>query len=163
LLTRFTQFSNRISGWAEWLTVCGLLGIVGLTCVDVVGSKAFSAPIMGSTEIVSAIQVIAMAAALAITQVDGRHVRVEFVIEKLRTRTRVVLNIITSLLALVFFSLLVWKAYEMALNYFIKGTVSGTAEIPYYPSAFLLSLCCIPMCLVLLSELLNSIKEAVKK
>lgn len=163
MLAKLTVFAHRLSKWFEWVAVAGLMGVLVFTCVDVVGAKLFHAPIRGGIEIVVMIQLIAIAAALSITKVANLHINIEVLINVVNKRTKAVLNSITSFLGLGLFIILAWKSYELSVDFLTCGRVSGTAEVPYYPFAFMIPLSCIPICLVLLSELLKNISELAQK
>lgn len=76
---RLGKLNNLISVWFENIAIVAIVGIIVSNLVDVIGAKLFGKPIAAGTEIVYFLQVIAMAGALAITKIDGKHIRLEFV------------------------------------------------------------------------------------
>jgi len=58
------------------------------TIVDVIGSKAFRLPLPASLEVVYFCQLIAIAGALAYSEIDGRHIRVDLFVDKLPKKAR---------------------------------------------------------------------------
>ena len=133
------------------------------TCIDVVGAKLFKWPLPGGIEIVYMIQIVAMAGALAITQIDKQHIRVEIVIESVSKKTRALLTGIVSTLGLALFALLSWQSYTFGMKLMQTGDVTTSAGIPLYPFAFWIALCCVPICFVLLGELVTSLNKMVEK
>lgn len=162
-LDKLGRFSHSLGSWFEWIAIAGFLVMMVATCIDVVGAKLFLWPLPGSIEVVFLAQVIAIAGALAITKIDGRHIRVEAFLDKLPKRWRAFLDSLTSLLGLGLFIMVGWQSYEYGQALRSAGKVTTTAQIPYYPFPLWIALCCIPICLVLLWELLNSLAELVKK
>lgn len=162
-LSKLDKFSYSLSSWFERIAIFGLLGMLVATCVDVVGAKLFRWPLPGGIEVVYLLQVIAIAGALAFAKIDGRHIRVEFLIDRLPKRGRAFFNSLTSFLGLGLFILLGWESYEYSQAFRSVGEVSTTAQIPLYPFTLWITLCCIPICLVLLTDLVSSLVEVVKK
>lgn len=74
---------DRIAKWsAIWFERIAMVAIVGMiiaVVVDVAGDKLFDLPMSAGTEVVYFLQIIAIAGALAITKIDGKHIRLEFV------------------------------------------------------------------------------------
>jgi len=82
---------------------------------------------------------------------------------RLPTRVRAYVDSFVHLLGIVLFALLAWRSYEYGRVLQDTGEVSMTQGIPFYPFVYAIALCCIPVCLVLLVELLKSVLKAVKK
>jgi len=157
------KFSYLASYWFERAAIFGLLGVLVATCIDVVGAKVFHWPLPGGTEVVYLLQVVAIAGALAFSKIDGRHVRVEFMLDRLPKRGRAIINSLTSLLSLGLFLLLGWESYEYSLILRSASEVTATAQIPLYPFVLWITLCCIPLCLVILTDLVSALIEVFKK
>jgi TRAP-type C4-dicarboxylate transport system permease small subunit len=162
-VNRFEKFSYRLSSWFEHIAIVGFLGMMISTLVDVVGAKAFHWPLPMGTEAVYLFQIIAIAGAIAFGQIDGRHIRVELFVDKLPRKARAFFHGLAALLGLVLFVILTWKSFQYALALQTARDVTSTSRIPIYPFAFWLSLCCVPVCLVLIGEILKAISEGIKK
>lgn len=162
-LNKFEKFNRQVSSGFEWIGLIALLLIVAVTCVDVVGSKVFLWPVPGSIDITGLAQIVAIAFAVAFTHIIGRHVRVEFFVDKLPGRAQGVINSFISILMLAFFVLIVWKSFVLGQTLQTGGHTSLSARIPLYPFAYLIALASIPVCLVFLAEFLRSLVQAVKK
>jgi TRAP-type C4-dicarboxylate transport system permease small subunit len=156
-------FSKVLSIWFNWVGRGALLVMVGVTFVDIFAAKVINLPIVGSFEIVGLGQVVAIGGAIAYTQIAGRHVRVELLSKRLPRLPRAFLYSFTALLGLAAFVVLCWQCIRLTIELKTLREVSGTILIPHYPFALWLALCCVPMCFVLLSEVLNSLAEGVKK
>ena len=163
LLDKFDKFNRRLSSGFEWIALVGLLLIVAVTCIDVVGSKAFRWPFPGAVDITDLFQIVAIAFAIAFTQIIGRHVRVEFFVSRLPGRAQGVINSAVSLLTLALFILIIWRSYALGLSLQTAGQVSLSARIPLYPFAYGIALACIPVCLVIFAEFLSSLAQVVKR
>jgi TRAP-type C4-dicarboxylate transport system permease small subunit len=161
-LNRWERFNLSLSLWFERIAILGMVGIILATIIDVVGAKFFHWPLPAGTEVVYFLQVIAIAGALAISKIDGRHIRLEFV-DNLPKSGRALFHILASLLGLGLFIILCWTSFEYAQSLRINSEVTSTARIVVYPFALWLALCCLPMVLILIKELISALVEIISK
>lgn len=161
-MSRLDKITFKISAWLERIAIIGALGMILGTMIDVIGAKVFHWPLPGSTEVVYLFQIISIAGALAISKIDGRHVRIEL-IDRLHQPGKGIVHSLVALLGLVLFIILVWQSYTYALALHANHEVTATIKLPMYPFALWLALCCIPMVLLLIIELFNSLMEAIKR
>ena len=155
------KLSYLISVWFENIAIVAIVGIIISNLIDVIGAKLFNKPIAAGTEIVYFLQVIAIAGALAATKIDGKHIRLEFV-DSLPERLKNFFHFIAALLGLALFVLLFWKSIEYTQALKITQEVTAVSRIALYPFTLWIAFCCIPLCLVLLKELLQSARGVVK-
>jgi TRAP-type C4-dicarboxylate transport system permease small subunit len=161
-VNRFGKFNNTASIWLERIAIIGVLVMMFGTMIDVIGSKVFHWPMPAGTEVVYLAQLVAMGGALAISKIDGRHVRIEL-IDKLRQPALGIIHALVALLGLAFFFLLTWKSFEYAQSLFMNHEVTATAKIPIYPFAIWQGLCCVPVALILIQDFITSLLEMRKK
>ncbi len=162
---RFATFRRAITSFSSWSERVGLaaMGAMVLAAlVDVIGSKGFRWPLPGSTELTGVLQVVAIAGGLAFSKLDGRQIRVDLFIDWLPRRGKAILEIFISILSLALFVVAGWTAYKYGLRLLGNGTQTLLLGIPLYPFTFWIAFCCIPMCFVILVELLDSIEEVFK-
>jgi TRAP-type C4-dicarboxylate transport system permease small subunit len=162
-LQRFETFNEKISSAIEWVGLIGFLVIMLITTVDVIGAKVFLTPVFGALDIVVQAQLIAMSFAVATTLITGRHVAVEFFVPLLPKPLQKVVDVFVNLLGLALFVILVWRLTEYAYSLQIENEVTPTARIPVYPFAYGAAVASIPVCLVYLYYLLESIVRLVKR
>lgn len=162
MLEKFEKFNRRVSQGVEWVGFAALLLIMVLTCVDVVSSKLFLAPVFGALDVIMLAQLIAVSFAIAITLIVGRHVEVEFFVMLLPKRLQSAVDCIVNFLGLGLFILVVWRLFAYGYGMQIGGEESMTARIPMAPFAYAAAVGCIPVCLVFLQKLLTSIVKTVK-
>ena len=158
----FDRFTYFISVWFERIAILGIIGIIAATIVDVLGDKLFNKPLSAGTEVVYFLQVIAIASALAITKIDGKHIRLEFV-DSLPKKAKGLFNFLAALLGLGLFIILSWKSFEYAQALRNAQEVTAASRIPLFPFAIWIGISCIPLCLVLIKEMINSLVEVVKR
>jgi TRAP-type C4-dicarboxylate transport system permease small subunit len=127
--------------------------------IDVIGAKFFLWPLPGSVELISFSQIVAVAPAIAFALILGRHIRVEFIIDRFPKRVRAAISSISSFLSMILFVLILWQSYLYGLSLRESGEIGSTSYIPFYPFAYLIAFCCIPVCLAFLIEVLKSLNE----
>ncbi len=155
-------WTTRLSIWGEWIGVTGILLMVVVTCADVLGAKLFTTPVPGSTEIISLVQMAAIVFAVAATQREKGHISVEMFVIKMKPRLRWLIKALTSLLGLILFSQIIIEGVRLGNRYLEAGEVTATVQIPYYPFAYAFSLAMFPVAIMLLVDLIEASKKALK-
>jgi TRAP-type C4-dicarboxylate transport system permease small subunit len=158
-LNLLDKFTRSFSGSLEWVGIIGILLMFLVNFIDVVGAKLFLWPLPGSVEIISFSQIVAIAPAIAFTLILGRHIRVEFIIDRFPKRIRAAISSISSFLSLILFSLILWQSYLYGVSLQKSGEIGSTSHLPFYPFAFLIAFCSIPVCFAFLVEVLKSLNE----
>jgi TRAP-type C4-dicarboxylate transport system permease small subunit len=158
-VNQLDKVTRSLSRSLEWVGVIGILLMFLVNFFDVVGAKLFVWPFPGSVEIISFSQIVAIAPAIAFTLILGRHIRVEFIIDRFPKRIRAGISSISSLLSLILFVLILWQSYLYGVSLQKSGEIGSTSYIPFYPFAYLIAFCSIPVCLAFLIEVLRSLDE----
>ena len=158
-LVQLDKFTRSFSRSLEWLGVIGFLLMFLVNLIDVVGAKLFTWPLPGSVEIISFSQIVAIAPAIAFTLILGRHIRVEFIVDRFPKRIRATISSISSFLSLILFVLLLWQSFLYGVSLQRAGEIGSTSHLSFYPFAYLIAFCSIPVCLVFLMEVLKSLNE----
>lgn len=158
----FDTYTTHLSRYLEWVGVIGILIMFFVNFIDVVGAKFFLWPFPGATEVISFSQIVAIAPAIAFTLIVGRHIRVEFIVDKLPKRMRATISMISSLLSFSIFVLLLWQSILYGDSLKKAGEIGSTSHIPFYPFAYLIAFSSIPVCLAFLVETLKSLLEVIK-
>jgi TRAP-type C4-dicarboxylate transport system permease small subunit len=162
-LQRFETFNHKISLGIEWVGLIGFLVIMVITTLDVIGAKLFLKPIFGALDMVMQAQLVAMSFAAAATLITGRHVAVEFFVPLLPRPLQKIVAVFVNLVGLALFAILVWRLTEYAYALQTDNEVTPTARIPLYPFAYGAAFACIPVSLVYLCSLLESLVQLVKR
>lgn len=163
MLKELESIIHSLSAWFERIGIVGILVMLGVTCVDVIGTKCFRSPIHGAIDIVMFSQVVAIAFAITFAQILGTHVRVEFFFSKLSASTQAVIDSVINLILFSLFTLIVWRIYVLGHSLQIAREVSATLFVPLHPFVYGIAIACIPMCLVFLFGFLNSLMRVIKR
>jgi TRAP-type C4-dicarboxylate transport system permease small subunit len=139
-----------------------LVGMMLLTCVDVVG-RAFGYPIFGSVEIVGFMATLAVVMAMPYThQVQG-HIGVEIIVRLFSEKTQTVIEICTGLISLILFAVVSWRMTVYANTMKASGEVSMNLELPEYLVVYVTAVCLLIFTLIILQDLINNIRKLKSK
>ena len=141
----------------------GLVGMLVLIVADVIGIKVFSKPVPGGIEYVSFLAVVAIAFAVAHTQVMHGHVAVDFIVDKFPKRLKLVIDPLMVLFSLCLLALLSYYSFKYAGSLRKSGEVSMTQKIPFYPFVYGMAVCFVVTLLVVLLDFVKSIMKAAHK
>jgi TRAP-type C4-dicarboxylate transport system permease small subunit len=155
--------TKLVSNWIAWVGAAGVVIMLALTIVDIIGIKIFSTPVPGGIEIVAFLGVVITAFGMAYTQAEHGNIQVEFFVTRLPKRIRAILGVFTSLLGITLFALLAWQSVRYGINLQQSGEVSMTSRIPFYPFVYAIAFCCIPVCFVLIVEMMKNIMKVVNR
>jgi TRAP-type C4-dicarboxylate transport system permease small subunit len=133
-----------------------LVLVVLLVVVDVI-LRYLRMTIAGTYELVSYAGALVAGLAIAQTSIEGGHVSVDTIPEAMSPQRRDILRVFTKLIGLGMFALLAWSFFLKGYHLYKTGEVSLTLNVPYYPLAYALSLCCFVEFLVLLSDILTTV------
>jgi len=153
---------RKLSQSLEWLGLIGILSMFLVNLTDVIGAKLFLWPVPGATELIGFSQIIAIAPTIAIALLLGRHIRVEFILDRLPRRIRAGISSFSSLLSLILFIFILWQSLLYGHSLQRAGEIGSTSHLPYYPFAYFIAFCCLPVCLVFFLEIVKSLSEVFK-
>jgi len=139
-----------------------LVGMMLLTCVDVVG-RSFGHPIFGSVEIVGFMATLAVVMAMPYThQVQG-HIGVEIIVRLFSQKTQTIIDICTGLISLILFAVVTWRMTVYANTMKASGEVSMNLELPEYLVVYVTAVCLLIFTLIILQDLVNNIRKLKSK
>lgn len=152
-----SAFANRAAIVFGWLASITLVAIMATTFVDVIGRTFFGRALVGTVESVELLMGILVFSGLALTEVNRRHIVVETFqslfpapVKRLSVLINLVLAVsITALLA----RQLIVKTFEIMQ----EQEHTQILEIPYWPTAMVMSVGIVLFLLVLLLRLIEAI------
>jgi TRAP-type C4-dicarboxylate transport system permease small subunit len=163
IMERLEKWAKLISHWIVWVGGAGVIVMLGLTIADIIGIKILHSPIPGGIEMVGFLGVIITAFGMAYTQAEHGNIQVEFFVTRLPKRIGAVCAVFIALLGFILFALLAWQSVKYGISLQQSGEVSMTSRIPFYPFVYSIAFCSIPVCFVLLVEIMKNIKKVVNK
>lgn len=138
-----------------------LFGMALLTGADVIG-RLFKYPIFGSIELVSFMGVLAVALALPVTQLTKGHIGVELFVDKLPRKGRLFFELCTETVSLALFIVITWRMFLFSIKLRASGEVSMNLHLPEYAIVFVLACCCVVLCLVIVSSIMQTFTKLKK-
>lgn len=150
---------TRAADLFNWVAAVALVGMMLLTCADVIMRRSFNQPIPGAYEIVSLLGALLIAFALAYTTAQKGHIAVEFVIQKFSKKTQRAIDAVNHLLGITLFGILAWQSVLYAMDLRASGEVSMTVQIPIHPFVFGIAIGCVLVSLVLVLDFSKSLRR----
>jgi len=148
----FQNVVLRLSNWMHVVAGIALTFIMLLTVSDVV-LRFFGHPIVGTFELVGLGGAIVIGFGIPITSWNRGHIFVDFMINWLSPKVRDGFNVVTRLVSIGLFILVGWNLFVLGNDLLRSGEVSLTRQLPFYPVAYGLGICCFIQCLVLICDL----------
>jgi TRAP-type mannitol/chloroaromatic compound transport system permease small subunit len=131
---------RRLAIFMVLLGSLGMLASMAICVADVIGTDFFDWPVPGALEFTESTMVLIVFGALAFTQEKRGHIRVEILYGFFGPRMQSFMDLLTHLVALVFFCLLAWYSFgELSYSLEIDESTMGTIRFPLYPARMLLS------------------------
>lgn len=131
-----------------------LVAMMLLTVADVV-LRFFERPIVGTYEVVGLLGAVAIGFAIPQTSRLKGHVLMDFLTGRLSQGAQNVLYVATRILAFVIFAIMAWNVWLLGDGYRQTGEVTLTIQLPLYPIAYGIAVCCFIECLVLIMDILE--------
>jgi len=148
-------FSSKIKELSRFLNIIAgiaLTFMMVLTVADVI-LRYFKRPIVGTYELVALSGAVVIGFSIPFTSWQRGHIYVDFFILRFRKKIRQAVQTATRLLGMGLFVLIGWNLIQMGMDLRRSGEVSLTLQLPFYPVAYGIGICCFVQCLVLLSDI----------
>ncbi len=149
---------HNLSKFLNGISSVALVFIMVLTVADVI-LRIFKRPITGTYEIVGLLGAVVIGFGIPITSWIRGHIYVDFLTQKFPQGRRNVINIFTRLLGIGLFFVAGWNLIIVGTDLYLKGEVSLTRQLPFYPIAFGLAGSCFVQCLVLVCDIIKILGE----
>jgi TRAP-type C4-dicarboxylate transport system permease small subunit len=125
-----------------------------MTVADVL-FRAGGWPFVGTYEIVALLLAVVVGFGIPQVSLDKGHVCMEFLLERFSKRGREMMNILTRVLCLVLFVFIGYNLFKVAAGFHASGEVTPTIQLPFYPVAYAVGVCCLLECCVFLFEIVR--------
>jgi TRAP-type C4-dicarboxylate transport system permease small subunit len=129
-----------------------------MTVADVL-LRAGGHPIIGTYEIVALLLALVIGFGIPQVSLDRGHVSMEFLLDKLSKRGRKVMFTLTRVLCLILFAFIGVNLFSVAAGFHASGEVSPTIQLPFYPVAYGVGVCCLLECCVFLLDIVRIWRE----
>jgi TRAP-type C4-dicarboxylate transport system permease small subunit len=133
---------RSISKVLNYIAGISLTIMMLLTVADVL-FRAGGRPFVGTYEIVALLLAVVVGFGIPQVSLDKGHVYMEFLLEKFSKRGRSLMNMFTRVLCLVLFALIGFNLFQVAAGFHASGEVTPTIQLPFYPVAYGVAVCCL--------------------
>jgi TRAP-type C4-dicarboxylate transport system permease small subunit len=150
-------FLSKINGLSRFLNIIAgisLTFLMLLTVMDVI-LRSLKHPIVGTYELVAFSGAIVIGFAVPFTSWLRGHIFVDFFILRFSQKVRNIFNITTRCLVVVLFFLIGWNLIKYGIDLQKSGEVSLTLQMPFYPVAYGVGVCCFIQCLVMICDIVK--------
>lgn len=110
-----------------------LAAMMFLMAADVVGRYFFNSPISGGLELIEYMMAVIVPLSVAYCALQGAHVSVELLVERLPRTAQRILKIITGGLSIIFVGLISWQNFLYIGEMYRSHMTSAVLRIPTYP------------------------------
>ena len=166
-MTKAIHFLDRLNRpivkCLRFVAMTVLAAMMFLTAADVILRYLFNRPITGAYEMIEFLMSILISFGLAYCAVQAGHVSVDLVVDFLPKKTQAVIGCVTSLLSAVLFLLITWQNVLYVNENFESKLQSAVLLIPVYPFIGAVAIGSAALFLVLTTDFLNFLHEAVTK
>jgi TRAP-type C4-dicarboxylate transport system permease small subunit len=150
----FEKTVMQISRFLNGIAGISLIFLMSLTIIDVV-LRGFNKPILGTYELVAFAGAVVVGFSMPRTAALRGHIYVDFLIAKFSRKVRNLFNITTRLLVLLLLFLIGWNLFKFGWDLQRSGEVSLTLQMPFYPVAYGIGICCFIQCLVMVCDIIK--------
>ncbi len=145
---------KTVSGALNWVAGVAVTVMMLLTVTDIL-LRAGGRPIIGTFEVVSLLLAVVIAFGIPQVSLDRGHVNMDFLLERLSDRSRRVMNTLTRLFCLILFAFIGGNLFNVAARFKTACEVSATIQLPFYPIAYGVAVCCLLECGVFAYEIVR--------
>jgi len=150
----FLKTINGISRFFNIIAGISLTFLMVLTITDVI-LRGFKSPVPGTYEVVAFAGAVVIGFSMPLTSWLRGHIFVDFFILKFSQKGRDIFNIATRCMVIVLFFLIGWNMIKYAMDLQKSGEVSLTLQMPFYPVAYGVGVCCFIQCLVMVCDIVK--------
>lgn len=150
-------FLNKFKGFTSLLNIIAgitLTFMMSITVADVI-LRSFRRPIVGTYELVAFSGAVVIGFSLPFTSWVRGHIYVDFIISRFSKKIRNAFNIVTRGMVIGLFLMIGWNLIKFGMDLQKSGEVSLTLQMPFYPVAYGIGICCFVQCLVIGCDLLK--------
>jgi len=154
-------FFRRLSSGGMAIGAAFLTGMMFLVVANII-YRLFGHVIPGSYEISELMIVVAVAFALGYAAVHKSHIVVKIVVTRFSERRQAILTVLMSLISLATWAIIAWASYNVLSQRWLTE-MTDLLDIPYLPFRMIFVLGLVVFCLVYVTDLVNALRQVVKR
>lgn len=156
-MAHFEKIVHSISKVFDFVARWALMGMMVYMVISIF-FRMIRMPLLGSYDFVGYLTLIVGGFSLAYCAVEKGHVFIGVFLDRCSKRTQILVDTMTGVLSASFIALTTWQLYSYSGAIRKSGELSPTTHIPFYPILYALTVCFLLLCLVLIIDLIHSIR-----
>lgn len=137
--------------------------IIMLMMTADVTARAFRWPLHGAVELAEVGMALLVFLGWTYTQQQKRHIAIDILYVKLPVWVQRIINVINTVIAIVFMAILTWLAYDFTIYSKVSTEVTENLRIPIWPFKLSLFVGAVMFCLQLIFDLVDEIQNCREK
>jgi TRAP-type mannitol/chloroaromatic compound transport system permease small subunit len=159
IFKKFEWFARQLGWIAGGLTIVMMIAVMR----EVVGRYFFRLPSDWSLELSGYLLVALSYLGASYTEIVEGHIRIDFLYERFKVKTKIVMDIIIPCIGLCWSAMLVWQGSRLAFHSLKIGACSADAMMwPLFPSQIIIPVGAALLGLVLIGKVIINIGHLVK-
>jgi len=156
---------RTVAGWFAVISATALFSMMFLTAIDVFGRWLFAKPLYGAYELIGTLLIIAGPFAMAITQLDRKHISIGLLVDLLPATAQKIFQVIGLLLDLFVYGMITAGLYVLSYIYWQRGIEALSENLGFSLAipAICYAFAALLYTLVLIVHLIQSLHEIGKK
>lgn len=150
----FLKTVENVSRLFNIIAGISLTCLMLMTIADVI-LRAFNMPIVGTYELVALLGAVVIGFSMPRTALVRAHIYVDFLIAGFSKPVRNGFNITTRCMVILLFLIIGWNLFQYGSDLQKSGEVSLTLQVPFYPVAYGVGICCFVQCLVTVCDMMK--------
>jgi TRAP-type C4-dicarboxylate transport system permease small subunit len=148
------SFLRVVTNILDYIGSAALAFMMFLTVADVM-MRAFGHPIIGTYEVVGLLLAVVIGFTIPKVSYDKGHVYMEVGVDHLPPKQRSIVQVFTRTLCFFLFFAIGYKLISAGNEFRTSGQVSPTIQLPFYPFAYGVAICCFIQCLVFCNDIVS--------
>ena len=156
---------RTVAGWFAIISSIGLFSMMFLTAIDVFGRWLFAKPLYGAYELIGTLLIIAGPFAMAITQLNRKHISISLLVVLLPATGQKILQSMGLLLDIFIYGMITAGLFVLSYIYWQRGIEALSEDLGFSLAipAICYALAALLYTLVLIVHLIQSLHEIGKK
>jgi len=166
VITRIAKVFDRIAGW----TVFAAMLVVVLnvifrklqnihSLIPMFERIGISKLLIVSYDYVGFLTALIVAFGIAYCLVNDSHISIDFIAEKFKKKTQVVIKTITNIMSFIIMGIFTYGLFDYATKLLVKHSVSPNAQVPISIFVYIIAVCFVLLDLVLLIKIRHNVVE----
>lgn len=151
---------GSISRWVGYVSAAAIIILMLLVTANVIGRYFFNSPITGAPEIACLLMIIIVFPALAWVALEGKHVKVDFIMDRFSPIAQAITDSITLIISLGIYAIISWRSFLAAMK---SSDVSSLLSIPQAPFYWIMSVGWTLFAASIITLIIKNIAGVVKK